>query len=69
MDDHITGPQRNNEIDEDRGEDRPDLSLDRREQTKRARLRNERIRDYLKDRRSKRTVVTTTRTPRGMEID
>jgi Neprosin len=67
--DLTTQPARNEDVDDDKGEERPDRSIDLGEQAKLAVESNERIREYLIDRAASRDVVATTRTPRGQVLD
>jgi hypothetical protein len=69
MNTDLTEPERNEDVPDDKEEDRPDRILDPPEEAKLAAERNERIRQYLKDRQASREVVTTTRTPLGQELD
>jgi hypothetical protein len=62
-------PERNTEVDDDKGEERPDPSRDPRELAKRAAENNARIREYLTVRQARLDVKATTRTPRGQTID
>src|SRR5213592_1296473 len=66
--DNEVGPIRNDQ-DEDIGAEQPDRVLSAREVATRAAERTDRIREYLKKRRDRKDVVTTTRTPLGQTVD
>lgn len=62
-------PRRNPDRDDEAGNDRPDGTPGAREAKRRAALRLEEIRQYLRDRQARREVVATTRTPSGVDLD
>ncbi|MBA3432164.1 MAG: hypothetical protein H0U16_11890, partial [Actinobacteria bacterium] len=69
MDIDGAGRERNEDVDDDSGEERPDAVLEPSELATVAAERTQRIRQYLKDRQARREVVTTTRTPLDQVVD